>query len=192
MEWFEGELRSRTAEELRLQCFANPDLPASLDATGETALMSACRLARPDLVAVLLEHGADPNFADKGGATALVEAIGQGDLERRKEVLALLTSAGAELNRDGLECPVHRAVSMGSVELVRFLFERGALLDLSDDAGSSVFHLAIGPTKLDAPMIRILAELGGDLSARNHIGKTIADYVGQDRLDTILSDPGDN
>lgn len=60
------------------------DLVVAVD--GETALMRACRIHRPESVALLLARGADPNRTDSTGKTALHHAA----YTSSDEALALL------------------------------------------------------------------------------------------------------
>jgi ankyrin repeat protein len=67
-------------------------------ACGENArppLMIACFYGRPELVALLLKHGADVNATDAGGASALHFACRNGAFGR--EIVPVLVNAGANL-----------------------------------------------------------------------------------------------
>lgn len=58
---------------------------------GGSALMDAARKGRLSIVRLLLESGADPNLADKNGATASAMATEKG----QAAVVALLAELGA-------------------------------------------------------------------------------------------------
>ena len=73
---------------LLLQAGANVN---AADGTGRTALMAAAEQGAAIVVRVLLEAAADPNLRSKLGSTAL----GQAEHAQQKEVMSLLTEAGA-------------------------------------------------------------------------------------------------
>lgn len=130
---------------------------------GQTALMWAAEHKHPDLVRVLIEHGADVHARTKpgtpwrfatypnsegtqevrsGGYTPLHFAARRGDLE---SVTALL-AAGATLNEpaaDGMT-PFLLACANAYESLALFLLEKGADPHTADGNGVAPLHYAIG------------------------------------------------
>jgi ankyrin repeat protein len=95
------------------------------DADGETALISAAKWGRAELVRELLARGADPALQDIWGMGALGWAASRVDAP---EVIAALIAGGAPveaLDDDGWT-PLMTAAARGRVGVVRALLEAGA------------------------------------------------------------------
>ena len=71
---------------------ADQAIPSPQD--GVTCLMYACCSGHTDVVAVLLEGGADPNVMSPAGTNALMGAVTKG----HAEVVRLLLQAGAQVD----------------------------------------------------------------------------------------------
>ena len=95
-----------------------------------------------DAVAVArqLREGADPQFADAEGTTALHAAAGGG----HAAIVALLLEAGANADAGDVlgDTPLHRAVAAGHGETVALLLEAGAALNVRNAAGLTAAALA--------------------------------------------------
>jgi len=147
-------------------------------------------LNRPDLVQLLLEHGADARQADSLGPLDLPErpiadlliahgaTVPRGMLPRacradvsRNELhrVGVLLGYGADVNdrsREGLTA-LHYAVRSGKLPLIRFLLERGADVNARDPDGlTPLLHLAKTRAKLDHLAVQnLLAEYGANLES---------------------------
>ena len=101
--------------------------------TGESALHIVVR-RRDDLwTKFLLERGANPNVADRDGATPLSVAAGLGFIEGVER----LVKAGARIdvgNASG-ETPLIAAVHKRDLPMIRLLLKNGASADKSDNSG---------------------------------------------------------
>lgn len=84
-------VRNGRVDEVRERLTIGAAALGAVDFDDLTALMWAAYLGRTDLVAMLLEAGADPNARNRHGRTALMYAAGQD----RHEVIPLLLRAGA-------------------------------------------------------------------------------------------------
>lgn len=73
-----------------LESGANPNAATRSD--GETALMVFARTDRPEGIALLVAHGADPDAVNKAGETALIQAV----RARKLRALRALLEAGAD------------------------------------------------------------------------------------------------
>lgn len=122
---------------------------ASLGA-GATPLMRAAKAADAPLMTLMLDKGADPNGAMKNGTTALMIAAnrqgrGAGPIQNNLDAIAALLAKGANVNAtttDGATA-LHQAVGRGD-EIVKFLVEKGAALDLKDKFGRTPLDVANG------------------------------------------------
>jgi ankyrin repeat protein len=124
---------------------------AEVQYVAEFSPLHAARSA--EMVQLLLDHNADPNFKDNTERTPLHwYAIGD-DIAAMRAIL----QHGAEANPTGPhgEKPIHEAAlhSLGSVQL---LVEHGADVQARDDLGNTPLHSAAEAGKTD--VVRFLAE----------------------------------
>ena len=106
------------------------------DASGITALLTACQCAESEIVAFLIERGADVNQATKElRITPLQRACG--DTWRHTEMAKLLLDAGADINQADARgwTPLMMATLANNAELVKLLCSRGAQLDTTIKCG---------------------------------------------------------
>jgi ankyrin repeat protein len=149
------------------------------------------------IVTMLLERGADPNMqlffkpanmrgaTNTRGATPLVRAAGNGDLEGVK--LLLEHGADATLNMADRQTPIHavlagRAPEQQALELIRVLQKAGsdvnvvALINHEEEVrGGTALHYAV--RKRYKEVIKLLASYGIELDATDQDGLTALDYT---------------
>jgi len=125
--------------------------------TGTTALLRAAKAGDSDAMQVLLAKGADAKLTTKFGMTPLMAAAGLGTKEedttgRRKteaEAIAaiqLCLDAGVDVNaidRQG-DTALHGAAQKGYDQVVQFLADHGAKLDIKDKKGRTPLDAANG------------------------------------------------
>ncbi|YCM43088.1 ankyrin repeat domain-containing protein [Verrucomicrobiaceae bacterium 227] len=121
---------------------------ARVDRKGATPFLMAAETADLDFLKTLLEVGADPTIANQTGTTPLLAAAGMG-----------VTAPGEEAGS------VEEAM-----EVVRFLIELGADINVKDRREETVMHAAA--YKSAPEMIRLLDELGADISIWNQKNKS--------------------
>ena len=153
------------------------------DATGRTALMTACGSVSEFLVSQLLKMGADVNSVDAEGMTALhylwagkmdvisrccsddgaiieERPLGWPERERRQtEILAALLAKGADPNKRDKSgrSPLSIAVAEGNYEQVEMILKKAGTVDLSPDRfGQTVLHIAA--ERSDDMMLKMLLE----------------------------------
>jgi ankyrin repeat protein len=124
---------------------------------GTTPLVRAGKAADVVVVKFLLENGADPKIAGRGGINPLMAAAGVGTKEedttgRHKtsadmiETVKLLLAAGLDINaaESTGRTALHGAALQGFDPVVQFLVENGAKLDVKDRNGRTPLDLAMG------------------------------------------------
>ena len=117
-------------------------------------LAADCSNANPELMRILLDHGADPSLTTEDGTTPLMASTGLGwgyappDEAARQRMLAgvsfLVEEVGADVNAANAAgfTPLHGAAYKGSVDIIAYLVERGARMDVRDYRGRTPYRLA--------------------------------------------------
>lgn len=126
-----------------------------VDFTGQTPFLRAALSGDLTLMRLLLDHGADPNIPTLAGTTALMAAAGVNwtvaqtytvSREALLEAVKLCLEKGADLNAAnsmGLTA-VMGAANRGSDDIIQFLVEKGARLDVKDAVGRTPVTWAEG------------------------------------------------
>jgi ankyrin repeat protein len=125
--------------------------------SGTTPLLRAAKAGDTEVVKVLLAKGADPKLITRFGITPLMAAAGLGSKEedttgRKKteaEAIAsiqLCLDAGVDVNAVDLQgdTGLHGAAQKGWDQVVEFLAEHGARLDIKDKKGRTPLDAANG------------------------------------------------
>jgi uncharacterized protein len=125
--------------------------------TGATPLLRAAKAGDTEVVKVLLAKGADVKLTTKFGMTPVMAAAGLGTKEedttgRKKteaEAIAsinLCLDAGADVNAldNQGDTALHGAAQKGYDEVVQFLVDHGAKLDVKDKRGRTPLDAAMG------------------------------------------------
>ena len=115
--------------------------------TTQRPLAQAALLATPDVVAALLDAGANPRSPGRWGVTALHQAVAspKHDAAKAVEILTLLLRAGADVNvqSDDGRTPLHHAVEHNrSREVIVGLLEAGANPQVRDGDGKTPWDYA--------------------------------------------------
>ena len=152
-----------------------------VDFTGQTPFLTASLSGDVTVMRLLLEYGADAHIPTVGGTTALMAAAGinwvvdQTFDEGPKallEAVKLCWELGLDVNASnsmGLSA-VHGAANRGSDDIIRFLVDKGARLDVKDKEGRTPLTWAEGvflathpatPKPSSIAMIRSLAGSSG-------------------------------
>ena len=159
----------RLQVEAMLQLPLDPNL---FDARGFAALVQASQHGHVEVVALLLEGGANTDLAEtfelSEGLTALAAASELGSVE----VARLLLEAGADkdLADNNGAAPLMVASENGSLEVVRLLLEAGASIDLADKCGDTALMWASEFGHVE--VARLLIEAGADKNLANNNGLT--------------------
>jgi ankyrin repeat protein len=124
---------------------------------GTTPLLRAAKAGDVTAMKLLLAQGADAKLATRNGINPLMAAAGLGTKEedttgRRKtqaeaiEAIKLLLEAGVDINASDTrgQTALHGAAFWGYDDVVQFLVDRGARLDVKDKQGRTPLDSAMG------------------------------------------------
>jgi uncharacterized protein len=149
-----------------------------VDFTGQTPFLRAALAGDTKVMRLLLAHHADPNIATFNGTTPLMAAAGVNwtvsqtydeGAEALLEAVKLAQSLGNDVNasNDMGVTAVHGAANRGSDDIIRFLVEKGAKLDVADQQGRTPLtwakgvFLATHPPEAKPRTIALLQQLRG-------------------------------
>jgi ankyrin repeat protein len=152
-----------------------------LNRLGSTPFLQAAKLADVPYMRLLLEHGADASIATDEGATPLMAAAGvgiwqvgenAGSNEEALEAVRICYEAGNDVNAVDANgyTALHGAAHRGADDIVRFLVEKGAKLDVVNVLGWTPWIIADGifyPNTYNRRLstAALLLELGADPKA---------------------------
>src|SRR6185369_1469017 len=126
-----------------------------VDMTGQTAFLRAALSGDTKIMRLLLERGADPNITTLGGTTPLMAAAGVNwtvaqtytvSKEALLEAIQICLEHGADVNAVnsmGINA-LMGAANRGSDEIIKFLVEKGARLNVKDVTGRTAITWAEG------------------------------------------------
>jgi len=125
--------------------------------TGTTPLLRAAKAGDAEAIQALLAKGADPKIPNKTGIAPLMAAAGLGSKEEdttarsKTEAQAiasikLFLAAGVDVNAadNQGDTALHGAAQKGTDQVVQFLVDHGAKLDIKDKKGRSPLDAAMG------------------------------------------------
>jgi ankyrin len=149
-----------------------------VDFTGQTPFLRAALAGDVKTMRLLLEYHADPNIKTVNGTTPLMAAAGvnwtvsqtfdEGP-EHLLEAVKLAQSLGNDVNATndmGLQA-IHGAANRGSDDIIQFLVEKGAQLNVADKQGRTPLtwakgvFLATHPPEAKPKTIALLTQLQG-------------------------------
>jgi ankyrin repeat protein len=116
-----------------------------VDEHGFTPLMNATIGESPELMKLLLSHGAEVNQRNNDGASALHFAAGDGSLER----MSLLVEAGGDVTLASESgSPLSWAAGNGRADAIRYLAQRGCSCETVGSLGiPPIFMAAVAPSE---------------------------------------------
>ncbi len=165
--------RDGDVEKVKELLEAGADANSATEMLGVTALCVAALNGEMGIVEILLENGADVDFMDDIGWTALNWAISYtlASIVRRTEAVKILLRAGADVNIDMKESRVlNSAVCMGDAEIVKILLEAGADINFVDGCfKTALMRAARGG---DKEIVEILLDNGADVNLSGKYGDT--------------------
>ena len=154
--------------------------PFPQDLTGATPLHIAARNGNPQIGSVLLARGASIDSVDGKDATPLHDAADQGSIAMVK----LLLEAGANPNMLdwNLHSPAMRAAAQGHVHCVRVLLEAGADIQLRDNWGQTILHLAVRARARDMFIFLMSKTSVYELATEDRSGQSVLHHAWCDPL----------
>ncbi len=143
----------------------------------------------PELIALLLDRGADIEATDRHGGTPLHHAAGKA----HEKVARLLLTRGAKVDatNDRGATPLHVACRNDSENVAELLLERGA--DIEATCGFGVTPLHHAARKGHENVARLLLDRGADIEATCSLGGTPlhhAAWKGREKGAELLLDRG--
>jgi ankyrin repeat protein len=111
------------------------------DMSGETPLSRAASTRNSEIVNLLIDAGADINNLNNDNVTPLVIAIHQGYLDNVRSLLQKGALSDTKDNHYGMT-PLHQAVIVGNVELVKTLLDYVRDINAADNDGKSPLDYA--------------------------------------------------
>jgi uncharacterized protein len=149
-----------------------------VDPAGATAFWRAAESGDVAAMRLLVAHGADPNIASKAGDTPLMVAAGLGwalNFSRNAPdswmaAVKYCLELGADVNAVDTKgyTAVHGVAFRGDNEMIKFLVDKGAKVDVKTKKGDTVADMANGPIPHSIPhsdTVALLEKLG---SANSH------------------------
>lgn len=129
---------------------------------GHNPLMQAIKVGRDDIVKLLLERKADPNFAPTAGLLPSFESLRCAN----SKILQFLLEHGADPNAKFKgRTLLHQASSLARLDLVQTLLEFDADVNGPDDLGRTALFDAVKARNLE--IVRRLVEEGVNLLAKD-------------------------
>lgn len=144
------------------------DARAPVDGGAVSPLLLACQHGEPEIVAALIDAGADVRRADRDGVTPLALCAGSAPaplLERLIAAGALVEAIDAQQ-----QTPLMHAAAAGRIDNIRLLAAQGAQINRQTPGGFTPLFFALKSGVAAAPLT--VLELGGDADHRAGDGST--------------------
>jgi ankyrin repeat protein len=155
---------------------------------GWTPLMEAT--SHPDMVKLLIAHGADVQARSHSQETAIRHAAFGGNLE----AMQILIEHGADVNAHDKynSTPFMQAIKMDNAETARYLLRQGADINaaLNKSYGSSYggcTPLIYAVRENKTAMAKLLVEQGADINRKDDSGSTALMYAVSQKQDEMVS-----
>lgn len=160
-------IKNGEVEKTRALLDDHPDLVRAKTETGESVIMLAVYYGRREIAEVLLERIAQLD---------IFEAAAVGEIEQVVQALQHNPTQLSSFSNDGWT-PLHLAAFFGHREIIAYLLDRGAEINLisKNELGVSPLHSALA-NRLIA-IAELLLDRGADIDAQQGAGWTPLHYV---------------
>lgn len=131
---------------------------------------------QPDVVRILLEHGADVNKDSQSGTP-----LGLAVQHNQHEVVKLILSSKKskpDLTLKSSQTALLDAVHNGYGEIVNLLLEAGVDVNLTNEANAPLIAVALSQN--NEAMVRTILEFNPDLNIQDTEGHTVLHYISRD------------
>lgn len=145
------------------------ELHATMDKTGETSLHLAARYSRSDAAKRLLDAGADPNYQDNTGRTALHAAVAADAIGVFQILIRNRTTNLNARMYDGTT-PLILAARLAIEGMLQDLINAEADINSSDNSGKTALHWAAAVNNVDA--VTVLLMQGANRDAQDEKEET--------------------
>jgi ankyrin repeat protein len=136
---------------------------------GITPLWKATLAKDTVAMKILLDNKANPNAPTKGGATPIFIPTNNGNLD----LIKILIRYGADVNYSNNEyklTPLRNAARNGYLEVVRFLVEKGAIIDARAADNATALIASCGRGHIEC--VRFLIQNGANINVKDKDGDT--------------------
>ena len=149
------------------------DKNAIYEPYGWPALYWAIYKENPEIVAILLEKGADVNAKTNNGWTALYSASRGG----YTEIASMLLEKGADINaKDNYgNTALMWASHYGHIEIVALLLKNEADVNMKDNSDGTALQMASEKGRTE--IVRMLLDKGADVNATDNNGRTALQWA---------------
>ncbi|XP_044005941.1 putative ankyrin repeat protein RF_0381 [Aphidius gifuensis] len=149
------------------------DIPVSLSRNRKlTPLLIAMEKKNDSVIQYLVEHGANVNFFDApDGVPPLHYAVEN----KNEKIVNMLLNAGANINlkygKDNRTVLCSAAQTIGDIEMIKLLLEKGANVNCQDKSGMTPLHHIISQKRFDFQMtfeiIELLLKYNADINCKS-------------------------
>jgi ankyrin repeat protein len=137
----------------------------NLKSNGRAPLHGAAASGNKAMVELLLNRGADVNATDGTGGTALHIVTDNGFRSVAEALLAHHADMNARNSAsNGEVTPLHRAASLGRIELLKLLIAGGSDVNIKSKNGSTPLSDAVGAGQLDSVRALLAAKADPDIA----------------------------
>lgn len=155
----------RADDQAEVQRLLEAGADANVESLSGPIIVAAAVRGNADIVALLIDHGADIEAQNNDGLTPIVEAARNGHLA----VVELLLDRGVDVNaKDGSrleETALFIAAGCNYVEISQLLIDRGADVNLGDALGAAPLHHAASRNSVDVADLLIAHGANIDLQS---------------------------
>ena len=157
----------------------------NLKSNGQAPLHGAVASGNKAMVELLLNRGADINATDGTGGTALHIATDNGFRSVAEVLLAHhadVNARNSQMNNE--QTPLHRAASLGRVELLKLLIAGGSDVNIKSKNGSTPLSDAVGAGQLDSVKALLAAKADPDIADDKGI-TPLSEAAGQNVIEGV-------
>jgi ankyrin repeat protein len=149
------------------------------DSRGRTALHWAASEGRNEVVAILLDKGAQAGIGDANDSTPLMKAASRGHLGVVRLLVQHTGGQGLDATSIHGETALHWAVKRGHEAVMAFLLSQGAQATIADRCGMTPFMSAAAGGYVGMAQLFLELQGGQGIDDRGHTGKTALHWAVQ-------------